>query len=99
MKRALLSAVSATVLVLSFATLAFAEPAKPASEQRPESAVTRAQQPRYANTAERWRGRPYLPRVGATHPAGVTGGEKVYEHVPSVNFLLEGQTGGAFVVR
>ena len=74
---------------------AFAE--APKSSQDETSARTREERPRYANTAERWRGRPHL-RSAATHPVGPTGSEVVYEHLPSVNFLLEGQHGGAFSV-
>jgi len=99
MQRVFGSVLIASAALSLFATLAFAEPPEPASEPRPDSAVTRSVRPRYANTAERWRGRPSLGRAGAPQPAETTGSEKVYEHVPSVNFLLEGQTGGAFAVR
>jgi hypothetical protein len=99
MKRALLSAATATALVLSFATLAFAEAPPGRTDSVEKSQQSPVVRPRYANTAERWRGRPSLSRPGALHPAETTGSEKVYEHVPSVNFLLEGQTGGAFSVR
>jgi hypothetical protein len=49
-----------------------------------------------ANAAERWRGRP-AQRAALSHPADAsTASEKVYEFLPSANFMLEGQTGGAF---
>jgi hypothetical protein len=81
------------------ASMAFAEPAPDrAQASRERSAHTRDARPRYANTVERWRGRPYLRRAAAAHPASPTGSEVVYEHLPSVNFLLEGQYGGAFSV-
>jgi hypothetical protein len=96
MKRVFLSAFCATALVLSLATLASAETPQARSESIEKSAPTRAERPRYASTLERWRGRPHLRGASMSHPAEVNGSEKVYEHLPSVNFLLEGQFGGAF---
>jgi hypothetical protein len=98
MKRVSLTFFSAFATATLLATLAFAEPAQERSQASERSANARDTRPRYANTAERWRGRPYLPRVAATHPARTSAGEQVYEHLPAVNFLLEGQYGGAFAV-
>jgi len=78
------------------ATMAFAESPQGRTESSGKSAEESAARPRYASTVERWRGRPRLPHAANAHPADTTGSEKVYEHLPSVNFLLEGQSGGAF---
>jgi hypothetical protein len=99
MQRVFGSVLIAIAALPLFATLAFAEPPQARPDSIEKSKPSQVVRPRYANTAERWRGRPSLSRAGAPHPADTTGSEKVYEHVPSVNFLLEGQTGGAFAVR
>ena len=96
MKRVLVSAFCATAVVLSLATLASAEAPQARTESLEKRAHARAERPRYASTLERWRGRPHLKAASMSHPAEVTGSEKVYEHLPSVNFLLDGQSGGAF---
>jgi hypothetical protein len=96
MKRLFLFAFSATALVLSLATVASAETPRAQSESIEKSTQARVERPRYTSTLERWRGRPQLRSASTSHPAEVTGGERVYEHLPSVNFLLEGQSGGAF---
>ena len=58
--------------------------------------LARHQATHYASAAERWRGRPAL-KAALAHPLDQTSAsEKVYEHVPAVNFMLEGQVGGAF---
>ena len=90
MKRWTLAALGAATL---FATTALA--GTPPDTKIPK--LEPRQVTHYATTSERWRGRPAL-RAALSHPADtVSPSEKVYEFIPSVNFMLEGQTGGAFV--
>jgi len=93
MKLAFAASFAAAALL---ATLAFAESPQGRTESNGKSAQASDAKPRYASTVERWRGRPRLLHAANTHPAETTGSGKVYEHLPSVNFLLEGQSGGAF---
>jgi len=89
MKRWTLSALAAAATLCASAALAETPPAQDAQSERREAT-------RYAGTTERWRGRPAL-RAALAHPTEQgTASEKVYELVPSVNFMLEGQVGGAF---
>ena len=97
MKRRISAALACATAVL-FATAALAESPSTRSESNQSGARTQTERPRYANTAERWRGLPSLRSAASMHPAVATGSEKVYEHLPSVNFCLEGQHGGAFAV-
>jgi hypothetical protein len=91
MKRWTLAALAAATL---FATTALAETPPDAKSTKLER---RSAAMRYADAAERWRGRPAL-RAALLHPTDMASpSEKVYEFIPSVNFMLEGQTGGAFV--
>jgi len=88
MKRWTFAALAAATLCAAPA-LAGTAPVKAQQLERPAAT-------RYADTTERWRGRPAL-RAALAHPIDEpTASEKVYEHLPSVNFLLEGQNGGAF---
>ncbi len=78
------------------ATLASAEPPPGRTGSSEKSVQASDARPRYASTMERWRGRPHLRNGADTNPVDVTGSEKVYEHLPSVNFILEGQSAAAF---
>jgi hypothetical protein len=92
MKRSILVVLAAAALVGTTALAETSPDAKSGAVER------RVEKTRYADATERWRGRP-AQRAALSHPADTaTGSEKVYELVPSVNFMLEGQTGGAFVV-
>jgi len=91
MKRWTLAALAAASLFSTTALAATPADVKTAQLER------RSEATRYANATERWRGRP-AQRAAIAHPADeATASEKVYEFIPSVNFMLEGQTGGAFV--
>ena len=79
------------------ATMASAESPQGRTRSSEKSVQARDAKPRYASTLERWRGGPRLPSAATWRPTDTTGSEKVYEHLPSVNFLLEGQSGGAFL--
>jgi hypothetical protein len=91
MKRSTLAALAAACL---FSTTALA--GTPA-DLKTEKLERRSAATHYANAAERWRGRP-AQRAALAHPADeASPSEKVYELLPSANFMLEGQAGGAFV--
>ena len=92
MKRWTLAALAAATL---FSTTALAGTPQAAETAKLER---RSETTRYADATARWRGRP-AQRAALSHPTEQgTGSEKVYELLPSVNFVLEGQSGGAFVV-
>ena len=92
MKRWTLAALAAVTL---FSTTALAGTPQAAETAKLER---RSEATRYADTTARWRGGP-TQRVALSHPTDQgTASEKVYELLPSVNFVLEGQSGGAFVV-
>lgn len=96
MKRVAFAALSGFAAAVLVATMAFAESPPGRTEASGKSAQASDARPRYASTMERWRGRPRLPSA-TWRPVDATGSEKVYEHLPSVNFLLQGQSGGAFL--
>lgn len=79
------------------ATMASAESPQGPTESSGKSVQARDARPRYASTVERWRGGPRLPSAATWRPTDTSGSEKVYEQLPSVNFLLQGQSGGAFL--
>jgi len=96
LKRTTFAVVAASLVFASAAIAGTGPEAKPAESARVER---RAESPRYANTAERWRGRPTLRAAGVAHPADeASPSERVFEFVPSANFMLEGQNGGAFAL-
>ncbi len=96
MKRWTFAALAASLLFSSTALADTAPKAQPAQSAQVER---RSETPRYANTSARWRGRPALRSAALAHPADeASPSEKVYEFLPSVNFMLEGQNGGAFAV-
>jgi len=88
-----------TLAALAAATL-FSTAALAGTPQATETAKLerRSEATYYADTTARWRGGP-AQRAALAHPTDQgTASEQVYELLPSVNFVLEGQTGGAFVV-
>lgn len=91
MTRSTLAALAAATLFLASASLA-ETPSQPTSQRE----VRNTQ--RYMSTAERWQGRPAL-RATSAHPFDeASPSEKVYEQLPAVNFLVEGQNPGGFQV-
>jgi len=88
-----------TLAALAAATL-FSTAALAGTPQATETAKLerRSEATYYADTTARSRGGP-AQRAALAHPTDQgTASEQVYELLPSVNFVLEGQTGGAFVV-
>ena len=93
MKRSILAALAAASL---FSTAALAD--TPADVKAPKL-ERRSDVTRYADTEQRWRGRPALRSALAAHPADdSTASEVVYEFLPSANFMVQGQNTGAFPV-
>ena len=93
MKRWILAALAAASL---FSTAALADTPVEAKTTKPER---HSDVKRYADTAQRWRGRPALRSAALAHPADEsTASEVVYEFLPSANFMVQGQNTGAFPV-